>query len=101
MVSVVSSRIRHSLDLAAYRPLEPNIPRVRPLVGDFIAPEAGSKQGWDGPRDRAAQNEGSAEDFYRSLIGAAVFSAGAGGSAGVAPSFCASALGCAGSGEIP
>jgi len=37
---------------------------------------------------------------YRSLIGAAVFSAGAGGKAGVAPAFCASASGRAGSGGI-
>jgi hypothetical protein len=35
---------------------------------------------------------------YLSLIGAAVFSAGADGSAGVAPAFCASASGRAGSG---
>jgi hypothetical protein len=39
-------------------------------------------------------------ETYRSLIGAAVFSAGAGGSAGVAPAFCASASGRAGSGEM-
>src|SRR5579863_3132817 len=35
---------------------------------------------------------------HRSLIGGAIFSAGAGGSAGFAPSFCACALGSAGSG---
>src|SRR5258708_33574619 len=37
---------------------------------------------------------------YRSLIGGAVFSAGAGGSAGTAPAFCASASGRAGSGGM-
>ena len=35
---------------------------------------------------------------YFSLIGGAIFSAGAGGSAGSAPAFCASASGRAGSG---
>ncbi len=37
---------------------------------------------------------------YRSLIGAAVFSAGAGGNAGATPSFCACASGWAGWGAI-
>lgn len=37
-------------------------------------------------------------DYYLSLIGGAVFSAGAGGSADGAPDFCASASGRAGSG---
>src|SRR5471032_3256609 len=37
---------------------------------------------------------------YFSLIGAAIFSAGAGGSAGVAPAFCASVFGLAGCGGI-
>jgi len=37
---------------------------------------------------------------YRSLIGGATFSAGAGGSAGWAPAFCASASGRAGSGGM-
>src|SRR4051794_9808349 len=39
-------------------------------------------------------------DDYRGLIGAAVFSAGAGGSAGSAPAFCASGFGRAGSGGV-
>jgi hypothetical protein len=38
---------------------------------------------------------------YRSLIGGAIFSAGAGGKAGAAPVFCASASGRAGYGATP
>jgi hypothetical protein len=38
------------------------------------------------------------DNYFLSGIGAAVFSAGAGGNAGVAPAFCASASGRAGSG---
>src|SRR3977135_3713698 len=51
------------------------------------------------PQDDAA-NEATFGKTYRSLIGAAVFSAGAGGKAGVAPAFCASVSGRAGSGAV-
>src|ERR1700723_2665828 len=50
--------------------------------------------------DAAPQDEAWRYGDYLSLIGAAVFSAGAGGSAGVAPSFCACASGWAGCGAI-
>src|SRR5580700_6712412 len=50
--------------------------------------------------DAAPQDEAWRYGDYLSLIGAAVFSAGAGGSAEVAPSFCACASGWAGCGAI-
>src|SRR4051812_26661546 len=63
----------------------------------------GSATGACGPSFEARREERRAPQDdescgYRSLIGAAVFSAGAGGSAGWAPAFCASASGRAGSG---
>src|ERR1700723_1971649 len=50
--------------------------------------------------DAAPQDEAWRYGDYLSLIGAAVFSAGAGGSAGVTPSFCACASGWAGCGAV-